>query len=78
MAKTSPDADHDCKRNSDYIRPKEGCLEECNHLSHIRRLDNDPVTKAKIDDLKIDDAKEDIFFTCIKGPDIRSRKDLVN
>ena len=78
MAKTSPDADHDCKRNSDYIRPKEGCLEECNHLSHIRRLDNGPVNKAKIDDLNIDNAKKDIFFTCIKGPDIRSRKDLVN
>ena len=78
MAKTSPDADHDCKRNSDYIRPKEGCLEECNHLSHIHRLDNDPVTKAKIDDIKIGNANEDIFFTCIKGPDIRSRKDLVN
>ena len=66
MAKTSPDADHDYRRNSDYIRPKEGCLEECNHLSHIRRLDNDPVTKAKNDDLKIDDAKKTFLLPVSK------------
>ena len=44
----------------------EGFLGVYNRLSHIHRLDNDPVTKAKNDDLKIGIAKKDIFLPVSK------------